>query len=90
MNAMPSPPEPLRIRLSEQRRAGLQRDLAKLYERTFDEPLSEFRAEELVDFFVTHLGPPVYNQAIADARGFMLEKIEDLDVEVYEPDREGA
>ena len=78
--------EPLHIRLTQDRRDSLQRDLASMHELTFDEPLSEFRAKELVNFFVTHLGPPVYNQAIADARGFMLEKLEDLDVEVYEPD----
>ncbi len=59
-----------------------------MHEDAFDEPLTHFRARELVNFFVKHLGPPVYNQAIADARGFMLEKLEDLDVEVYEPDGE--
>jgi uncharacterized protein (DUF2164 family) len=83
---MSSPLEPLRIRLSDQRRDGLRRDLSAYFEKNFDEPLSDFRSDELVSFFLTHLGPPVYNQAISDARGFMLEKLEDLDVEVYEPD----
>ena len=48
--------------------------------------LSEFRAERLVDFFVGELGPPVYNQAIRDARAFLHGKLDDLDAEFYEPE----
>ncbi len=32
------------------------------------------------------LGPPVYNQAVQDARGFVQEKLDDLDAEFYEPE----
>ena len=85
---MPKDPGPLRIRLSDERRGALKRDLSAYFEANFGEPMSDFRAEELVAYFLQKLGPPVYNQAIADARGFMLEKIEDLEVEVYEPDGE--
>lgn len=35
---------------------------------------------------VEELGPPVYNQAIQDARAFMAEKLGDLDAEYYEPE----
>ncbi|MFT4711162.1 MAG: hypothetical protein ACI9D0_001347 [Bacteroidia bacterium] len=83
---MPKDPGPLRIRLSDDRRGALKRDLSAYFEAQFGEPLSDFRADELVAFFMQQLGPQVYNQAIADARGFMLEKIDDLEVEVYEPD----
>jgi uncharacterized protein (DUF2164 family) len=38
----------------------------------------------VLDFFLNELGPPVYNQAVKDARGFMLRKLDDLDGEVYE------
>jgi len=31
------------------------------------------------------VGPPLYNQAVADTRGFILRKLEDLDGELYEP-----
>ena len=50
----------------------------------FDEELSTYRAELILDFFVKTLGPSVYNQAIQDARKFMLERLEDLDAEFYE------
>jgi len=78
-------PEPIRLRLDAERRAAISHDLAALFEKRFDEPLSDFRATELVDFFLRHLGPAVYNQAIADARGYMLERLDDLDIEYHEP-----
>ena len=51
-----------------------------------DHELSEFQAERLLDFFVRHLGAPVYNQAVQAVRGFLQEKVGDLDVEFYEPE----
>jgi len=80
--------EPLRIRLSEERRATLLRLFGDYYREEFDEELSEFRAEKILDFFVCGLGPSIYNQAIQDARKFMLGKLEDLDVEFYESEPE--
>ena len=77
---------PLRIKLSDDRRATLLKLLTEFYTECFDEKLSEYRAERLLGFFIKQLGPPIYNQAIADARAFMFEKLEDLDVEFYEPE----
>lgn len=80
------PEESMRVRLSDDRRAELLDALRALYRERFDEDLSDFRATEVLDFFVRRLGPPVYNQAIQDACSFMNEKIADLDAEYYEPD----
>jgi uncharacterized protein (DUF2164 family) len=77
---------PLRIKLSADRRSTLIKLLTEFYKESFDEELSEYRAERLLEFFIKQLGPPIYNQAIADARAFMFEKLEDLDVEFYEPE----
>ena len=82
----PNIDSPLRIKLSVDRRATLIKLLKGFYKENFDEELSEYRAERLLDFFIKQLGPPIYNQAIADARAFMYEKLEDLDVEFYEPE----
>lgn len=76
-------PSPTRIRITEERRRELLRRLGEFYAQTFDERLSVFRADQLLDFFVSVLGPPVYNQAIQDARAFMLDKLDDLDAEFY-------
>ena len=52
----------------------------------FDEGVNSFRAEQVLDFFLGTLGPQVYNQAVQDVRGFMLNKLEDLDGEVHVPE----
>ncbi len=50
----------------------------------FDEPLSDFRAEGLLDFFIRELGPPIYNQGVRDAAAFVQSKLADIDGEIYE------
>ena len=77
---------PMRIRLSAERRADLLLAIKQYFAAEFDEPLSDFRAEGLLDFFMRELGPPVYNQGVRDAAGFVQAKLADLEGEVYEPD----
>ena len=78
---------PMRIRLSDERRASLLRSVKTYFADELDEPLSDFRAEALLDFFVRELGPPVYNQGVRDACGYMQEKLGDIEGEVYETER---
>ncbi len=76
------------LKLDDTRRRALVEQLRVFFREKFDEDLSEYRAGELLDFLLGSLGPPIYNQAVQDARRFMLQRLEDLDGEVYEP--EGA
>lgn len=75
----------MRIRLAPDRRAALIRAVQAYFDEEFDERLSDFRAEALLDFFVRELGPPVYNQGVRDACAALQEKLTDLEGEVYEP-----
>ena len=75
---------PMRIRLAPERRSMLLEAIARFYREEFDETLSEFRAAAILDFFVRELGPPVYNQAVRDAAGYVQEKLVDIEGEVYE------
>jgi uncharacterized protein (DUF2164 family) len=77
---------PMRVRLSDDRKAALLRLLREYFEEHFDDSLSDFRAEGLIDFFVKELGPPVYNQGVRDACAYMQEKLTDVEGEVYEPE----
>jgi uncharacterized protein (DUF2164 family) len=77
---------PMRIRLSPERRASLMSAIKDYFSAEFDESLSDFRAEGLLEFFVRELGPPVYNQGVRDAAGFMQEKLTDIEGEVSEPE----
>jgi uncharacterized protein (DUF2164 family) len=75
---------PLRIRLSDERRASLLEALKQHFADQFDDALSDFRAEGLLDFFVNELGPPIYNQGVRDAASYVQRKLADIDGEVYE------
>ena len=69
--------------LSDHRRARLIGYLQTLFETEFDEPLSEFRAAEILDLMLKHLGPDVYNQAVQDVRAHLQNRLDDLEGEVY-------
>ena len=73
-----------RIRLSDERRKAIRDSLIRFYSEEMDERLSEFRANQLLDFMVSTLGASVYNQAVQDARAFMQEKLGDLDAVLFE------
>jgi uncharacterized protein (DUF2164 family) len=77
---------PTRIRLSDDRRAALLQAIRRYFDEHFDEPISDFRAEALLDFFLTALGPAVYNQGVHDASGYIQEKLAEIEGDIYEPE----
>jgi uncharacterized protein (DUF2164 family) len=80
------PQSPMRIRLSPERRAALIRAIKAHVSADFDEVLSDFRAEALLDFFVRELGPLVYNQGVRDTASYLQGKLQDIEGDVYERD----
>jgi len=76
----------MRVKLSDDRRRDLVQSFQSFCRAEFDDDISELKAERILDYFVERLGPPVYNQAIRDAHGFLQEKLQDLEGEFYEPE----
>ncbi|NNF27640.1 MAG: DUF2164 domain-containing protein [Gemmatimonadetes bacterium] len=76
----------MQLRLDEDRRSQMIGRLRGFFLDSFDEELSEFRAEQLMDFVLRDLAPAVYNQAVQDCRGFIQSRLDDLDGEVYLPE----
>jgi uncharacterized protein (DUF2164 family) len=74
------------IELEEARRKRIISKLQTFYLEDFDEELSGFRAEQLLEFMLTALGPQIYNQGVQDARVFFQQKLDDLDAEIHERD----
>ncbi|MGD8289602.1 MAG: DUF2164 domain-containing protein [Gemmatimonadota bacterium] len=74
------------VELDESRRDHLIKKLRGFFLEEFDEDLSSFRAEGILDFFVESMGPSIYNQGVEDARVYMGKKLEDLDAEIHEPE----
>ncbi|HIF06570.1 MAG TPA: DUF2164 domain-containing protein [Gemmatimonadetes bacterium] len=75
--------------IDEERKERLISQLQEFFLDQFDEEISPFRAEQVLDFSSEALGPQIYNQAVQDARKYMQQQLDDLDGEVYktEPTR---
>jgi uncharacterized protein (DUF2164 family) len=76
----------MKIRLSDERRTALVDTLRAHYRAEFDEELSPFRAEGLIDLFIAELGPPVYNQGVRDASAYVAGKLQDIEGEIFVPE----
>ncbi len=75
--------------IDEERKERLISQLQEFFLDQFDEEISPFRAEQVLDFSSEALGPQIYNQAVQDARKYVQQQLDDLDGEVYktEPTR---
>ena len=74
------------IELADDRRQRLIVRVQGFYLQEFDEEISPFRAEQILEFFLGALGPQLYNQAVQDARAFVQRRLDELDGEVYAPE----
>ena len=83
---MEKKPRALRVRLTDERRERVVERTRRFLMNEFELEMSDFRLHQLVDFLVVEMGAPIYNQAIQDARGFLLGKLYDLEGEYYEPE----
>ena len=71
------------INLSDERRKEFTDRLVALFSDEFDENLSDFRADQVVDLFLSTLGPSIYNQAVQDVRAHLQMRLDDLEGEVF-------
>lgn len=73
----------MKIELNEEKRKSMKRAIQEHFADRHDETIGDFKAEMLLDFFISHLGPAVYNQAINDAARYMQDKLVDLEGDLY-------
>ncbi len=76
----------MRIQLSDDRRARVLAAVKRHFDSEFDDPISDFRANGLLDLFLRELGPAVYNQGVRDASGYVQDKLADIEGEIHEPE----
>ncbi|SHH09211.1 DUF2164 domain-containing protein [Massilia sp. CF038] len=58
--------------------------IQRYFTENMDEPVGSLEAGSLLSFFLTEIGPVVYNKAVADVQGKLQERVAEIDVEVYE------
>jgi len=72
-----------KIELSRQERERAIGSLQRYVEENLIEPIGNLQAGLMLDYFLEDLGPVIYNQAIRDAQGRILQQVNDLDGELY-------
>lgn len=69
----------MEIKLSLQQKALLRQKVISIYMDDFDEELSEFKADQILDAFMEKLAPTIYNTAIEDMKAFIMNQLEDVE-----------
>jgi uncharacterized protein (DUF2164 family) len=75
----------MKIKLTDEQQRQLCRTITELYFHDFDEEISNFRAERILDAFIEKVAPAIYNIALEDVKQFLLKQIDDLDA-IYHKD----
>ena len=69
----------MNIKLSPIQKERLRQKVITLFVDDFDEELSDFKADQILEAFIEQLGPSIYNAAVEDMKGYLMNQIEDID-----------
>ncbi len=72
------------ISLSAEQQTQAIASIKRYFTENLDEEAGDLQALLLLEYFLTEIGPVVYNQAIAAAQTYFQEKTMDLDGSCYE------
>lgn len=73
----------MNIELPRQVRTQAVASIQRYFEQNLPEPIGELPAGLLLNFLLEEIGPVIYNKAIGDAQARMLERVSDLNGELY-------
>ena len=73
----------MEIKLSPSQKDELRHKVVAIYFDAFDEEISDFKADQLLDAFLEQLAPAIYNTALQDMKQFMFNRLEDMEA-IYE------
>ena len=74
------------ITLTDDTRQPLIESIKRFFKERMDDEIGDLKAILLLDYFMEEIGPTIYNQAIIEARGYMQDKLSDMDGSCYEPE----
>ncbi|ANS76177.1 hypothetical protein AWM70_17620 [Paenibacillus yonginensis] len=76
---MPTKP----VKLPKEQRDQMIRLIQQFFEEERGETLGDLAADGVLDFFMTRLSPYVYNQALADCRNLVGQRMVSLEEDIY-------
>ncbi len=72
------------IKFSTEEKRSIIPLIQQYFEKERGEEIGNLAAEFLLDFFVSKIGPVIYNHAINDARNYLKERMDELEYGLYE------
>ena len=74
------------IELPKEVEKQLISSIKRFFEEKMEEEIGELKSRLVLDYCVKEIGPTIYNQAIADSRRYLQDKLADLDGICFEPE----
>ncbi|MBD2872735.1 DUF2164 domain-containing protein [Paenibacillus arenilitoris] len=71
------------LKLPREQKDRLIASVQQYFELERSETIGSIAAEQLLDFMIKEIGPHVYNEAMADARRALAERMQTLEDELY-------
>ncbi|MBP6115313.1 MAG: DUF2164 domain-containing protein [Neisseriaceae bacterium] len=71
------------INLEKHQRDLLAASLIKYFDHNLDHDLGNLDAGFLLDFILEEVGPSIYNQAVRDVQNNLLQRVQEVDAEVF-------
>jgi uncharacterized protein (DUF2164 family) len=71
------------VKLPKEQRDQMIRLIQQYFEEDRGETIGDLAADSLLDFFMTRLGPYVYNQALSDCRSLVGQRMVSLEEDIY-------
>ncbi|MGZ0656838.1 DUF2164 domain-containing protein [Coraliomargarita sp. W4R53] len=68
----------MKLKLTNQEARDAIPSIKRYILEEFEEEIGDLKAEMLLDFFLTEIGPYAYNRGVSDAEQYYREKTEDL------------
>lgn len=72
------------IELAKDARKEAVLSIERYFRENMDEPIGNVAAGGLLGFFITEIGPLIYNQAVADVQERLQQRVAELDIELHE------
>lgn len=71
------------IKIQREQKLQMLAMVQSAFEEQFGQSIGELAAEEWLDLVIRDLHPIIYNQAIADAKSVLLDRMASLEDELY-------
>ena len=74
------------IEISPEARKDAITSIKHYFEENMSEPIGDLPAGLLLTFFVEEIGPIIYNRAVADVQARLVQRVSDIESELFIPE----